>query len=203
MIRRLSTIATLAVVATIAAGPPARAAAGDLDSTFGNGGKVTTLIGGGSTGADVAIQADGRIVAAGGSSRFTFARYRTNGALDHAFGTNGAEEIKVGGSGGAAAVAIQGDGRIVAVGEEITNGKVGFGIVRLKTDGSLDTSFHTTGKVLLRILNESEATGVGISPTGRSSSSAGRGAPTTGCLRRFASPRRASGTAPSGTTAPS
>jgi uncharacterized delta-60 repeat protein len=147
---RLSLCATIVVTMLVLA-VPAYAVAGDLDPHFGTGGKVTTHIGTGSSGADVAIQGDGRIVVAGGSSRFTFARYLASGALDHTFGTNGTEEIKIGGSGGTAALAIQDDGKIVAVGEEITNGKVGFGIIRLKTDGSLDTTFHNTGKILLRI----------------------------------------------------
>jgi uncharacterized delta-60 repeat protein len=165
--RRTGIVLTLAIVAAMAIAGPAMAAPGDLDSTFGSGGRVTTLIGSGSTGTDVAIQDDGKIVVAGGSSRFTFARYRTNGTLDPAFGTNGTKEIKVGGEGTAAALAIQADGKIVAVGDEITNGKVGFGVVRLKTDGSLDTTFHNTGKLALRILTESEATGVAIQGDGK------------------------------------
>ena len=48
---------------------PAAAAPGDLDSTFGSGGKVTTPIGSGSAVANgVAVQADGKLVAAGSST---------------------------------------------------------------------------------------------------------------------------------------
>jgi len=72
---------------------PVLAAPGDLDLTFGSGGKVVTPIGSGndySFGA--AIQSDGKIVLAGesfnGTNRdFAVARYNTDGSLDNAFGS--------------------------------------------------------------------------------------------------------------------
>jgi len=46
--------------------PPTHAAPGDLDATFGTGGKVTTPIGSGDDyGRSVAVQNDGKIVVAG------------------------------------------------------------------------------------------------------------------------------------------
>jgi hypothetical protein len=53
----------LAAAAVFAAGLPA--ARGDLDPTFGSGGKVTTDFGGSEIGWGVAVQRDGRIVIAG------------------------------------------------------------------------------------------------------------------------------------------
>ena len=44
---------------------PVAAADGDLDTTFGTGGKVTTAIGSDDAARSVAIQSDGKIVAAG------------------------------------------------------------------------------------------------------------------------------------------
>jgi beta-propeller uncharacterized protein DUF5122 len=63
----------------------------DLDSGFGNGGRVITDISGRYDEARaLAIQPDGRIVAAGvtctGSSEDFTARYNTDGALDRTFG---------------------------------------------------------------------------------------------------------------------
>ena len=64
---------------------------GSLDSTFDTDGKVTTLM---SSGHDrayaAAIQADGKIVAAGtGGNIFALARYNTNGSLDTSFDGDG------------------------------------------------------------------------------------------------------------------
>src|SRR5438552_2104130 len=71
-----------------------RAKPGDLDPTFGIGGKVTTAVGTSDEAAyALAIQADGKLVAAGetdvGSNNYDFAlvRYNANGALDPTFGT--------------------------------------------------------------------------------------------------------------------
>ena len=74
----------------------ARAADGDLDPTFGNGGKVVTNFNlPASSALAVAIQTDGKIVAAGFSFDeqanidFAVARYDTEGTLDPAFGSDG------------------------------------------------------------------------------------------------------------------
>src|SRR5262245_721285 len=70
-------------------------AAGDLDPTFGNGGKVITDFANGSgfnsDGASaVAVQSDGKIVVAGGSDGdFALARYTSAGFLDPTFGSGG------------------------------------------------------------------------------------------------------------------
>jgi uncharacterized delta-60 repeat protein len=73
---------------------------GSLDSTFGNGGVIETVLGNNSTVTDVAIQADGDIVAAGVSldvavigggsgSGAVLVRYTRAGQLDTTFGDNG------------------------------------------------------------------------------------------------------------------
>src|SRR5437899_12629737 len=64
-----------------------RANPGDLDPTFGIGGKVTTGIGTDDYGYAVAIQADGKLVVAGvttdGSNNdYAAVRYSATGALD-------------------------------------------------------------------------------------------------------------------------
>jgi hypothetical protein len=71
----------------LAVAVPAQARAGDLDPTFGTGGKVTTdFAGGGDRATALALQADGRLLAAGGespdqsgvSADFALARYRAS-----------------------------------------------------------------------------------------------------------------------------
>lgn len=111
---------------------------GSLDTSFNGTGKVITPIDSASTARSVAVQTDGKIVVAGESSgssgsRFTVVRYNTNGSLDTSFDNDG---IVTTGVGGAFAVAIQADGKIVAAGT---------GVVRCNADGSLDTTFNGTG----------------------------------------------------------
>src|SRR5215472_5110045 len=68
---------------------------GMLDTSFGTGGKVTTdFAGSGDSAAAVAVQPDGKILAAGGatingSSAFGLARYTSWGTLDTSFGRGG------------------------------------------------------------------------------------------------------------------
>ncbi len=148
---------------------------GSLDSTFGIGGKVVTSIGGNTAGAsDIAIQSDGKIVAAGisyssgNSYKFALARYNTNGSLDTTFGTGGIVVTLVGESGYAEAVAIQSNGKIVVAGDSRIGNINNFALARYNTDGSLDTSFGTGGKILTPIgSGGAGARSVAIQPNGR------------------------------------
>ncbi|MGB8367536.1 MAG: delta-60 repeat domain-containing protein, partial [Candidatus Babeliales bacterium] len=120
---------------------------GDLDNTFGSGGLVTTSGGNRVTG--VVIQKDSKIVAAGLSfGRFGLARYNVNGSLDLSFGVGGVVITDFGGtSAGANSVAIQKDGKIVAVGSANIGGTTDFALARYNIDGSLDITFNPTGSL--------------------------------------------------------
>jgi uncharacterized delta-60 repeat protein len=114
---------------------------------------VTTPIGTSTDEAhSVAIQSDGKIVAAGASSngsRYDFAlvRYNTDWTLDTTFNGTGKVTTSVGTDNASAfAVAIQTDGKIVAAGFSIGS-NADFALVRYNADGTLDTSFNGTGKV--------------------------------------------------------
>src|SRR5205823_1963498 len=97
---------------------------GRLDRSFGGDGKVTTSVGAGLDGASaVAIQPDGKIVVAGEAFEASaprwdvaLARYRRDGSLDRAFGTDGKVMAPFGSFASASAVALQRDGKIVAAG---------------------------------------------------------------------------------------
>lgn len=122
---------------------------GDLDATFGSGGKVTTDFGGSVKGNDLAIQSDGKIVVVGdGGNDFVMARYNVEGSLDPTF-NNGNTDFGQNNE-DAAAVAIQNDGKIVVVGSSEMNG-IGpsktFAMARYRSNGSLDFTFSTDGKV--------------------------------------------------------
>ena len=79
----------LVSVASPSLTPPAPSGSGDLDATFGSGGIVTTPIGPGAAVAhDVAIQPDGKIVAAGYAANgsvydFAVVRYTISLSLIH------------------------------------------------------------------------------------------------------------------------
>ena len=134
------------------------AARGDLDPTFGSGGKVTTDFGGSEIGSAVAVQRDGRVVVAGGrfdseSDDFVLARYTVNGRLDRSFDADGKVETDFeGGLDAASDVQVQSDGKIVAagrssLGEEGADG-ADMALARYNRDGSLDESFGDGGTVL-------------------------------------------------------
>ena len=66
-----------------------------------------------------------------------------DGALDTTFGTGGKVTTTIRGLDEGKAIAIQSNGKILVVGDDMAN----FEIVRYNTDGSLDTTFDTDGKV--------------------------------------------------------
>jgi uncharacterized delta-60 repeat protein len=92
---------------------------GSPDASFGTGGTVVTSLPSNFAQADnMAVQADGRIVVAGGSSTFTVARFTSSGAVDTAFGISGWATTRFAGGGAlATCLLIQPrDGKIVAFG---------------------------------------------------------------------------------------
>jgi uncharacterized delta-60 repeat protein len=139
---------------------------GSLDQSFGVNGKTTTP--GVDNGSALAIQSDGKIVAAGGSSGFELARYNTNGSLDTDFGTNGIATAFLNSSAEAHAVGIQLDGKIVVSGHFQTSGPQQFGLARFNTNGTLDSSFGNAGTVVTSIETGCAAYGGGIQPDGKS-----------------------------------
>jgi uncharacterized delta-60 repeat protein len=132
---------------------------GSLDQTFGTGGKVRTDVVGrtrpSASAQAVALQPDGKIVAAGwsigGTSQLRFGavvvvRYTTAGALDPSFSGDGIVETLIGPDDPVARgedMVIQADGRVVAVGS--ANARSRFAVVRYTTAGALDTTFDTDG----------------------------------------------------------
>src|SRR5439155_20767125 len=108
----------------------------------------------------LAIQADGRIVAAGTRdiNAFALARYTTSGLLDKTFGDRGKVTTDVGpGETSANGVAIQTDGRIVAGGVTNVPHEAGdtfvpgmFALARYLRNGMLDRSFSWDGMVRTR-----------------------------------------------------
>jgi uncharacterized delta-60 repeat protein/gliding motility-associated-like protein len=127
---------------------------GTLDNTFGTGGIVTTTISSFSAIGDIAVQPDGKIVACGVYTDFAtslnsaLARYNYDGSLDNSFGTGGI--VMENNSGELNSIALQNDGKIVV------SGVIGFPqqdiyIARYNSNGTLDNTFGTNGKVITQI----------------------------------------------------
>jgi len=145
------TVVALIVALSMLAPQLAQAAAGDLDSRFGNGGIVATDF---SQTEDyafgIAVQPDGKIVVSGQSGIYpdlhsALARYNRNGRLDSTFGTGGKVVVAFDSSSDYLyAPVIQSDGKIVGAGS--THG-AGFLLARFNADGSLDQTFGSNGSV--------------------------------------------------------
>jgi uncharacterized delta-60 repeat protein len=147
---------------------------GVLDPTFGTGGKVTTDFAGADDGAGaVAVQPDGKLVVAGtaninGISEFAVARYNSNGSPDVSFGAGGKVTTDVGGSFEAVtAVTLQADGKIVVAGGAGVGLFRDFALARYNSDGTLDTSFGTGGKVLTDFGLSAQAQSVAVQLDGK------------------------------------
>jgi len=147
---------------------------GTLDPSFGGNGKVTTRIGPSvDVATSVAIQRDGRIVAAGASSTgtgydFALARYDSTGRLDPTFGVKGRVTTDFGhGEDVAFDLAILPDGRVVVCGLAATTGNDAFALARYRPDGTLDPTFGRHGKKITTFPDNAEATGLAIQSDGK------------------------------------
>ncbi len=149
---------------------------GTLDTTFSGDGKVTTSFSTWDDGAScVAIQADGKIVAAGyadtagGYWDIALVRYNSNGSLDTTLDTDGKVTTDVQGRDDEAyGIVIQSDGKIVVAGYTCDGSSDDFALVRYNSDGSLDTTFDSDGKVSTDFSSpDDQAYAVALQPDGR------------------------------------
>jgi uncharacterized delta-60 repeat protein len=128
---------------------------GSVDSSFGNGGIVTTNVGPDDDYAyAIALQSDGKIVAAGRrgihfnpteqrKGHVALARYNPDGSLDATFGNGGKVENDFGQGLESYAIQlmIQPDGKLIIAGE----GSYYFLVARYNINGTLDTTFAGNG----------------------------------------------------------
>ncbi len=132
---------------------------GNLDPSFGVNGLVTTDFNGHSDYVNsIAIQSDGKIIAAGVSLNgangdFALARYDTTGALDNTFGINGKMTTDfINDNEGAQSVAIKPNGKIVLTGYNRNNNYYDFQTAQYNSNGTLDSSFGSNGGVMTDVL---------------------------------------------------
>ena len=164
-------IVFLWVPAVLAAAQPASARDGVVDTTFGRGGRVTTRVQRFSGARDVALQGHRKTVVAGfssggGENHFALVRYTAHGRRDFTFGADGDVSTDVRG-GGARAIAVQPNGRIVAAGHALVGRHDRFAVVRYNTNGSLDRTFGHEGMVTTAIGSNAEAFGIALQHDGR------------------------------------
>ena len=141
---------------------------GDLDTSFGSGGKKTVNFSGTDAARAVLVQTNGRVVAAGGggpASSFCVVRLRSaNGTLDPTFGSGGKRVVDFGSDDESAyGAALQPDGKIVLAGDS----RLQPAVVRLRANGALDTTFDGDGKKLFSWGAIGRVTAVVVAPNAK------------------------------------
>lgn len=115
--------------------------------SFGVNGRVLTDVAGttGERAYAVAVQADGKIVAAGPGA---IARYNADGSLDATFNPTGSQPgIVPAFNGDILDMLVQPDGKIVAAGSRVVDGSIDALLLRYTANGSPDPTFGTNGAV--------------------------------------------------------
>ena len=152
---------------------------GTLDLTFGTSGKVITKAStsGWDVAYDIAIQTDQKIVVCGESpvngSAMLVMRYNNDGTLDNTFDGDGKVTIDITNvSEDAYSLAIQEDGKILIAGKSpniiVTPQQTsGIAMVRLNTDGSIDSTFGVNGIVRTPIGTVAEAKSIKTQSDGK------------------------------------
>jgi uncharacterized delta-60 repeat protein len=131
---------------------------GSLDTSFGNAGIVSVLVGDGGIANSIALQTDGKIVIAGvavilGTPEICLIRCNSNGTIDTSFGNNGIVLTQVGPRSTALAITLQTDNKILIAGYSTLEVVEDCTITRFNTDGSIDTSFGSNGNVIIHFEN--------------------------------------------------
>lgn len=148
--------------------------AGDLDASFGTGGKTADAFYRGTDA--LALQPDGKILV--GGTQFNvpdfgkILRLNPDGSPDLTFGGNGRVAIQLGTTETRLhSIAVQPDGKILAGGAASSGGDTGglnFAVARFTSDGTLDQTFNGNGRVVIDFVNSyDEAFSVMLQPDGK------------------------------------
>jgi uncharacterized delta-60 repeat protein len=140
---------------------------GDLDKSFGNGGKVNVGITGYyDVGKSMALQNDGKIVVVGYGKEslasfkgLSMTRYLQNGEMDNEFGNYGViHRVTMDLEGEANSVVIQKDNKILVAGYSIspaTNNEE-VTLIRFTENGNVDKSFGNKGFIVTEVSSEKD-----------------------------------------------
>ena len=156
---------------------------GSLDQSFGSGGKVVNAVGPYNLNRvlSVVVQPDGKILVAGASTlnpgnppgaavdaQGFVARYLANGTLDSSFGTGGLYQMTMSHRTQAFCIALQPDGKVLLGGGIAFNGFPGASmVIRLNSDGSLDTSWNDDGIFKVDTVEDANFTSLAVMLDGR------------------------------------
>ncbi|HVO53795.1 MAG TPA: hypothetical protein VMT37_05215 [Solirubrobacterales bacterium] len=161
----LRTLSMTALLVFLLGGVALALGPGDLDPSFG-GGRVTVPFGGEAGASGIAVAPGGKVVVAGYSEAmpgFVVARLLPDGSPDPSWGKAGVVNTPLGESSYSADVAVQSDGKVIAVGEANED----FAIVRYLENGELDPSFGEGGVVIMPVGTfENYAYAVALGPDG-------------------------------------
>ncbi|MFO0798536.1 MAG: delta-60 repeat domain-containing protein [Gemmataceae bacterium] len=151
-------------------------AVGGLDPTFGTGGAATVV---GVPVADMAVQADGKVVTVGtAGDNMVVTRFNADGTLDTTFNGTGQRAIDFGGVDIAQAVAVGPDGSVVVAGGADGPGGSDFAVAKLTPTGQPDATFNpgSGGRLVLDLGGTDFAQAVVVRPDGRIVVAGGGGA---------------------------
>jgi uncharacterized delta-60 repeat protein len=146
---------------------------GSLDNSFGINGKATADFSGAKdVSQTMALQADGKIVVAGGTSlsnsSFALARFNPDGTLDNTFNTSGQVVTNFPGVGNTiSAISIESNGKIVVAATVGTSKDTDIRLARYNSDGSLDSSFGMDGSVTTDLDNYEETKSLLVQADGK------------------------------------
>lgn len=176
-----------ALALTMASSPSLRAGSNSLDPSFGTDGVVRTDFGDSERVKALAIQPDGKLVAAGPRTLkappgvsppeptdFAIARYDRDGVLDSSFGPGGKVTTDFDrGYDEATGLVVQPDGKLVVAGwsgrtgTPLTFSPAEFALARYNPDGTLDPEFGTRGRVMTSFGGHDEVSGLVLQPDGK------------------------------------
>ena len=120
----------------------------------------------------VIAQVDGKIITTGSAGdNAIIARYNENGTLDTTFNSSsnrpGTIITVLGTQTASHGIALQSDGKIIIVGYATINNIDNIFISRYNPDGSLDTSFNSTGYITTTFGLQSQLFGIALQPDGK------------------------------------
>jgi uncharacterized delta-60 repeat protein len=141
---------------------------GQLDGSFGAGG-IVVLDYGAPVDAlwDVLVQPDGKVLVAGHGgpgNTLVVTRLAADGTPDASFSDDGTATMDVGAGAEHGFVALQPDGKVVAVADSSVSG---ISVVRLNANGTPDAGFGTGGRLQLQLASGQHASDLLVQPDSR------------------------------------
>jgi len=145
----------------------------ELDNSFSGDGKVLSSLSFSTSGGNVIIQDDGKILVCGtgtnGSDNIVLMRYNTNGTLDNTFDSDGIVITDyLGFDNSAKAIMLQPDGKIIIAGQSFDGSGTAIMLIRYHANGTLDNTFDSDGIVITDLsADDNAANSIALQPDGK------------------------------------